>query len=366
MCNTFCVCCRNDCGSGTVGGTVGFCVLPFKRASTLKRRCIATTTRSIIPQQTKRPRTVFNLVADAPSIVKLLQKPCYTTDGKRKQVTVTYSIVQHVPHNFFLVAHLNSHHYRPQSCSLSASSCISGPTPTSSIRAGARIGRTCNTTPATKYKTRSDGLSADGGTSVSPESASSGGASGGQSCEGNSTGMSSAEPYSLTISGDEDDNDSWMRGKRHSRDIGLNETGVRGLGRKAPGDKGRSPSGTGGFLGGAAAGDGLSEETSSSSSATLSLQLPFSEDEAAVLSGLGHTFHLARAGSGVTGGGGGGLSGNGNNAALLAGQGQRSVFFDRLPAEAVRVRMLDLNEELTHLDRCRRTLEVKLRQERAE
>lgn len=102
----------------------------------------------------------------------------------------------------------------------------------------------------------------------------------------------------------------------------------------------------------------FSEETASSSSATLSLQLPFSEDDTALLNGLGQTFQIASAdGIGIvdSGGGIGGAEFTGPRTGLLEG----------LPHEAIRVRMLELKEELTHLDRCRTALEEDLRQERA-
>lgn len=141
--------------------------------------------------------------------------------------------------------------------------------------------------------------------------------------------------------------------------------GFAGLGGDGRGSMFRPFLGRGGVGGGR----GSSEETSSSSSATFSLQLPFSEDDAALMDGLGNTCQL-KTGSSAGGGrvvdihGGDGVGGK--NVALLAGQGQQKrIFVDGLPAEAVRVRVLELNEELTHLDRHRRSLEGQLTQERA-
>lgn len=181
--------------------------------------------------------------------------------------------------------------------------------------------------------------------------------------------------YSSALSVDEDESDSWMRGGRQGRvrSAGKLNPGVSGGGRGMVAGKRRSA--TTKLLGGSLHGEGYSEghedDTSSSTSATLSLQLPFSEDEAALLSDLGQNFQLGTvaggAAAGVVGsGGGGGVGDRGAaNALLVAGGESNRVIFEGLSAEAVRVRIVDLNEELTHLDRCRRSLEAELRQERA-
>lgn len=109
---------------------------------------------------------------------------------------------------------------------------------------------------------------------------------------------------------------------------------------------------------------GFPEDTASSSSAALSLQLPFSDDEAALLSGIvgggsGRVFHL---GANVGAGGAGGGAGEVNSLGLAV---PRTGWLEGLPVGATRTRMLELNQELTHLDRCRGALEGDLRQERA-
>lgn len=107
--------------------------------------------------------------------------------------------------------------------------------------------------------------------------------------------------------------------------------------------------------GGSGGGIGFSEDTASSSSPALSLQLPFSEDEAALLNGLDQTFRLA---------GDAGVVGMAGSALGLAGM-RTGGLLDELPADAARVRVLELREELAHLDRRRTALEAELRQERA-
>lgn len=123
----------------------------------------------------------------------------------------------------------------------------------------------------------------------------------------------------------------------------------------------------------------FSEETGSSSSATLSLQLPFSEDEAALMSVLGQKFRLAANGGGGGGGlgagtgGGGGGGGMGARAGVVGMHatdalgftaGQRVGLLEGLPGEAVKARVLQLDEEMAHLERSRDKLEGQLRSER--
>lgn len=199
----------------------------------------------------------------------------------------------------------------------------------------------------------------DGDTfSDSSQSRSGGSASSISTCLGPGSYTSSA------VSGEDDDSESWMR------------PGPSGVGRMVGVAAGRF--GRGGLVGDLSHGNVfgslgqiLSEESSSSTSATLSLQLPFSEDEAAWMDGLGHTFPIGTVGS-AGGSGGSGVVGvrcvgeNSNSAPFATGHGQQSgILLERLTAETMKVRMLELNEELTHLDQCRRSLEGQLTQERA-
>lgn len=98
------------------------------------------------------------------------------------------------------------------------------------------------------------------------------------------------------------------------------------------------------------------EETASSSSATLSLQLPFSDDEFALLGGgVNQTF--------LPGAEGGELGGLGD-ASGLSVRG-RCAAVEGLTASMMKTRMLAMNEELGRLERQRASLESELLQERA-
>lgn len=188
--------------------------------------------------------------------------------------------------------------------------------------------------------------------------------SGGSASSSISTCLGPGSYTSSAVSGEDDDSDSWMR-PGPSR---VGRVGGVTAGRFGRGGSGNDL-GQGNVL--ESLGQTLSEESSSSTSATLSLQLPFSEDEAAWMGGLEHTFPLGTVGSAVVGGGSGvvdvyGGGEDSSNAPSLTGLGQQSgVLLEGLPAEAMRVRMLELNKELTHLDQCRRSLERQLTQERA-
>lgn len=109
-------------------------------------------------------------------------------------------------------------------------------------------------------------------------------------------------------------------------------------------------------------GSSLEEETSPSTSATLSFRLPFSEDEAS-MAGL----DPARgAGTVVTRAGGGAsavLDADLVTSTLASGRG--AVFLSGLQtAEALRARIFELTEELSHMDRRRGSLEGELELER--
>lgn len=96
------------------------------------------------------------------------------------------------------------------------------------------------------------------------------------------------------------------------------------------------------------------EETASSSSATLSLQLPFSDDEFALLGGVDQAF--------LPGAEGGELGGLGD-ASGLSVRG-RCAAVDGLTVNMMKTRMLAMNEDLERLERQRASLESELLQER--
>lgn len=157
---------------------------------------------------------------------------------------------------------------------------------------------------------------------------------------------------SSALSGDHD-TDSWMQ-SRDASSLDRSLLAGDGPGKGSSSVKRKTYNASLGFLG---SGVDFSEDTVSSSSATLSLQLPFSDDETGILNGLGQTFHLAaRPGDRDS-------DGFVNALGLATGQGRGLL--EGLQAEAVRARMVELNEELTHLDQSRRALEGKLREERA-
>eukprot|EP00904_Undaria_pinnatifida_P004070 jgi/Undpi1/13664/HiC_scaffold_9.g03318.m1 len=192
-------------------------------------------------------------------------------------------------------------------------------------------------------------------------------------------------------SGD-DDTDSWARSRSDGgggRGGGDSGGGGRGFGVEGGGSAGYPLRGGRGsargvsnrnaslrFVGGLGGVNGsgggrdrgmFSEDTGSSSSATLSLQLPFSEDEAALMSVLGQKFHLAAHRGGGGGGGmgaGGGVVGMRATDALGLAAGQTVGLLEGLPGEAVKARVLQLEEEMAHLERCRGGLEGELRSEK--
>ena len=166
-----------------------------------------------------------------------------------------------------------------------------------------------------------------------------------------------------------DTTESWMR-SRGSGSGGISTTtdgtlsgaglggGVRGGGgvSTSEGSSKSSKNAYRGFLDGRDSAR-FAEETASSSSATLSLQLPFSDDESALLGDFNQAFFL-----GAENGGGG--SGAANDILGLTLQGGGGTL-ETLPGRVVKTRILELYEKLAHLERLRAALESQLLQERA-